>query len=132
MEVDQALQTRMAALGLEEEDLVERFVKGTGPGGQKINKTASCVFLKHPRSGVEVKCQEGRSLTDNRLEARRRLCDVLEQQQQRRHQSAARERAKHRFQKRKRSVRQKKRLVESKRRRGEVKRLRQGPRGDEG
>ena len=74
---DPILQARLAALGIEEEDLIERFVKGSGPGGQKINKTASCVFLKHVRSGIEVKCQGGRSLQDNRFEARKRLCEAL-------------------------------------------------------
>lgn len=128
---DPILQARMAALGLVEEDLVERFVKGSGPGGQKINKTASCVFLKHVRSGVEVKCQDGRSLQDNRVEARQRLCEALEKKAMERKQNQAQQRAKTRFQKRKRSVRQKKKIVESKRRHGETKRLRKRPSKDD-
>lgn len=128
---DPTLQARMAALGIVEEDLVERFVKGSGPGGQKINKTASCVFLKHVRSGVEVKCQDGRSLQDNRVEARLRLCEALEQKAMERKQGQAQQRAKTRFQKRKRSVRQKKKIVESKRRHGQTKQLRKRPSKDD-
>ena len=128
---DPALQARMEALGIEEEDLIERHIKGTGPGGQKINKTASCVFLKHVPSGIEIKCQDGRSLTENRLEARRRLCQTLETRERERRQAKQQQRAKTRFQKRKRSARQKKKLVESKRRHGAIKRLRKRPDKDD-
>ena len=73
------LKQRMAALNINENDLVEKFVKSTGPGGQHLNKTASCVFLKHKLSGIEVKCQKERSQALNRFFARRILCDQLEQ-----------------------------------------------------
>jgi protein subunit release factor B len=68
-----ALAQRMAELGLREEDLEERFVHGGGRGGQKLNKTASCVWLKHRPSGIEVKCQQERSQSLNRFFARRLL-----------------------------------------------------------
>ena len=51
----------MAALGISEGDLLEKFVRGSGAGGQKINKTSNCVFLKHLPSGVCIKCQMDRS-----------------------------------------------------------------------
>ena len=41
------LEARMAALGLREEDLEEKYIRSSGPGGQNVNKTASCVYLKH-------------------------------------------------------------------------------------
>jgi len=71
------LQVRMSALGVHEEDLVEKFVLGCGRGGQKINKTASCVYLKHLPTQIEVKCQRGRSREVNRFYARRELCDQI-------------------------------------------------------
>lgn len=74
-----ALGARMAELGLHENALVEKFVLGSGPGGQKVNKTASCVFLSHPASAIEVKCQRSRSREMNRFLARRELCDRLEE-----------------------------------------------------
>ncbi len=48
---------RMMRLGISENDLVEKFILGSGSGGQKINKTSSCVYLKHIASGIEVKFQ---------------------------------------------------------------------------
>ena len=72
------LEQRMAALGITEGDLLEKFVRGSGAGGQKINKTSNCVFLKHLPSGVCIKCQMDRSREMNRFLARRELCEQLE------------------------------------------------------
>ncbi|CAM9136271.1 unnamed protein product, partial [Chrysoparadoxa australica] len=58
---------------LHEEDLLEQFVKGSGPGGQKINKVRSCVVLTHQPTGIQVRCQDERELTTNRKIARKRL-----------------------------------------------------------
>ncbi len=73
-----ALTERMGALGIFEDDLLEKFVRGSGAGGQKINKTSSCVFLKHLPTGVCIKCQMDRSREMNRFLARRELCDQFE------------------------------------------------------
>lgn len=68
----------MTALGIVEADLLEKFIRGSGAGGQKINKTSNCVFLKHLPTGVCIKCQMDRSREMNRFLARRELCDQLE------------------------------------------------------
>ena len=73
------LAARMARLGIQESDLIEKFILGSGSGGQKINKTSSCVYLKHIPTGTEVKCQKTRSRELNRLYARRDLCEKLEE-----------------------------------------------------
>ena len=73
-----ALDQRMVKLGIRETDLLEKFVRGSGAGGQKINKTSNCVFLKHLPTGVCIKCQMDRSREMNRFLARRELCDQLE------------------------------------------------------
>jgi protein subunit release factor B len=57
---------RLAAVGVRPADVEERFVRGTGPGGQKINKTSSTVWLRHGPTGVEVRCQRERSQAANR------------------------------------------------------------------
>ena len=72
---------RMAALGIRESDIEEKFVRSSGHGGQKINKTASCVFLKHIPTSLEVKSGRERSQGLNRYYARKRLCELSEQQQ---------------------------------------------------
>jgi protein subunit release factor B len=74
------LEARMSALGLREADIKEKYVRSSGPGGQKVNKTASCVYLKHVGSGLEVKMQRERSQGLNRYYARKRLCELIEQE----------------------------------------------------
>lgn len=59
-------------------DLTVAFLRGTGPGGQKINKTSSAVQLKHLPTGIVVKCQETRSQEQNHRIAMRHLQDKLE------------------------------------------------------
>ncbi len=74
------LKSRMERLQIHDADLTEKFITGSGSGGQKINKTSSCVYLKHEPTGIEVKCQKDRSRELNRFLARRELCDRLESQ----------------------------------------------------
>ncbi len=77
----EALRERMNALGIREADLEESFIRGAGRGGQKVNKTNNCVFLKHLPTGIAVKCHADRSRELNRFLARRELCDAIEQAQ---------------------------------------------------
>ncbi|NLE28414.1 MAG: peptide chain release factor-like protein [Phycisphaerae bacterium] len=72
------LRSRMSACGLRESDLIESFVRSQGPGGQKVNRSSTCVYLKHLPTGLEVKMQETRSQVLNRFYARRRMCELLE------------------------------------------------------
>lgn len=76
-----ALRERMEALGIREQDLEESFVRGSGRGGQKVNKTNNCVYLRHTPTGIAVKCHADRSRELNRFLARRELCDAVEQMQ---------------------------------------------------
>ena len=69
----------MADCGLREQDLNEKFIRSGGPGGQKVNKSATCVYLFHKPSELEVKMQKTRSQPLNRFYARRRLCELLEE-----------------------------------------------------
>jgi protein subunit release factor B len=72
------IDERLAALGVRLADVDERFVRGGGPGGQKINKTSSTVWLRHRPTGIEVRCQRERSQAANRELAWQELCDKLE------------------------------------------------------
>ena len=47
--------------------------RGSGPGGQKRNKTSNAVRLTHTPTGVAVTAGESRSLSENKLWALRRL-----------------------------------------------------------
>jgi len=120
------LQERMKKLGILETEVEENFIRGSGRGGQKINKTSSCVQLKHRPTGIEIKCQKTRSQVDNRYWARRELCDRIEEmilgEKSARRQAAE----KIRRQKRRRSRRARARMLELKRKQGQKKKLR-GP-----
>lgn len=72
------LRLRMQRLGVRENDMQETFVRGSGKGGQKVNKTNNAVCLVHVPSGIVVKCHREREREINRFLARRALCDELE------------------------------------------------------
>jgi protein subunit release factor B len=72
------IQRRMQKCNLFEKDIEEKFVRSSGSGGQKVNKSSSCVYLKHIPSGLSVKIQKSRSQGLNRYYARKRMCELLE------------------------------------------------------
>lgn len=100
-----ALEERMRDLGIREADIEERFVRARGRGGQKVNKTSSCVHILHIPSAIEVKCQETRSREANRFFARRILADRIEDMVMGDDSPRSREAARMRKQKQKRSRR---------------------------
>lgn len=124
------LKLRLQKLGVYEEDLTEKFITGSGHGGQKVNKTSSRVYLKHGPTGIEVQCQAGRSQSFNRYQARILLCEHLEQRNQLDKLEKQRLRAKERYRKRRRSKSQKRRLRADKTLRS-VKKLRRKRVGEE-
>ena len=71
----------MTELNVNENDIEERFIRSSGPGGQKVNKTSSCVCLRHIPTDITVKYQRERSQALNRFFARRILLDQIEQSQ---------------------------------------------------
>lgn len=121
MDLPTEIEQRLAAVGASAAEVTERFVRGSGPGGQKINKTSSTVTLRHEPTGVEVRCQRERSQSANREAAWRELCTRLETRQRlaREERTAAVEQARRRN--RKRSARQKALSVAGKRHRSAVK-----------
>jgi protein subunit release factor B len=122
-----ALERSMASLGIREEDLLEKFVRGSGSGGQKINKTSNCVFLKHLPTGVCIKCQIDRSREMNRFHARRELCEQLDAIHQGKAIARTQAIEKLRRQKRPRSQRSKQRSIADKRALSQKKSLRRKP-----
>lgn len=112
---------RLNRLGVRLEDVDERFVRGSGPGGQKINKTSSTVWLRHGPSGVEVRCQAERSQAANREVAWQELCGKLEARMRAAAEAAVQAREAERRRTRQKSRRQKVRMIETKKRRAKIK-----------
>ncbi len=125
------LRARMEKFEVLEQDLDEHFIRGSGSGGQKINKTSSCVQLLHRPSGIEIRCQKTRSQADNRYWARRDLCERIEEkvlgEKSKKRQAAE----KIRRQKRRRSRRAKAKMLDAKTKQGSKKKLRGRVRPDE-
>lgn len=121
----------MKRMGVLDTDLTENFILGSGKGGQKVNKTASCVQLIHEPSGISIKCQRGRSRELNRYYARKELCEQLEERKlgalSRRRQAAE----KIRRQKRRRSRRQKEKMLDAKNKQSQKKQMRKPIRSNE-
>ena len=118
------LQLRMSGLGVNEAEIEETFVRSGGAGGQKVNKSSSCVMLLHRPTGLRVKSQTTRHQAMNRFLARRLLLDKIERMRKG-HVEAERARIeKVRRQKQKRSSRAKQRMLDGKARHSEKKRLR--------
>src|SRR3954464_13836131 len=109
------IDEKLAALGISAADVEERFVRGAGPGGQKINKTSSTVWLRHRPTGIEVRCQRERSQSANRELAWRELCEKLETRARARVDAAQQARELQRRQNRQKTRGQKKRMIQSKR-----------------
>ena len=112
---EKSLLDRMQALGVREQDIEEQFVRSSGAGGQKVNKTSSCVVLHHRPTGLRVKCQQERSQALNRFLARRILLDKIDAKIRGAESAQQQEIARIRRQKRKRSRRAKLKMLADKR-----------------
>lgn len=120
----EALKKKMQELEVYEKDLDEKFIRSQGKGGQNVNKTSTCVYLKHKPSGIEVKCQRERSQALNRFLARRILVNKIETIKLGRLSEERKRIEKIRRQKRKRSKRAKEKMLEDKAKRSQKKKER--------
>ncbi|GJQ60432.1 MAG: peptide chain release factor-like protein [Candidatus Scalindua sp. AMX11] len=109
---EKALLDRMLELNVHEVEIEEKFVRSSGPGGQKTNKTSSCVCLRHIPTDITVKYQKERSQSLNRFFARRILLDQIERKQKGFVKEEEKRVEKIRNQKRKRKKRTKKKLID--------------------
>jgi protein subunit release factor B len=121
MSLPTQIDARLAALGVRVSDIEERFVRGAGPGGQKINKTSSTVWLRHGPTGLEVRCQRERSQAANRELAWAELCTKLEQRQHAAMRAAVDAQEIERRRTRQKSRGQKLRMIEAKKHRAKQK-----------
>lgn len=124
---EKSILSNMRRLGVNEKDVVESFIRSSGRGGQKVNKSSSRVYLKHIPTGIEVKFQKERSQALNRFLAWQLLLQKIESRILERRAEEKRIAEKIRRKKRKapRSVRL--RILEEKKRHSEKKSYRKRP-----
>jgi protein subunit release factor B len=121
---EKSLTNEMLRFGICEKDIIENFTRSSGPGGQNVNKTSTCVYLKHIPTGIEIKCQRERSQALNRYIARKLLVKKIETSILGRLSTERQRFEKIRRQKRRRSRRAKLKILEAKRLHSLKKRLR--------
>ena len=114
-EKEEALRKKLDSFGIFEKDITESFIRSRGRGGQKVNKTSSCVYLKHIPTGTEVKCQKTRSQGLNRYYAREMLYDKIEREIKGKESEEEKRIAKISRQKRRRSKRAQEKMLQEKR-----------------
>ena len=115
------LKAKMESLGIREADIEEKFIRSSGKGGQKVNKTSTCVYLKHIPTNIEVKCQRERYQAINRYLARKILVGKVETMIRGKESEEQQKIAKIRRQKRKRSKKAKMKMLEDKKKRAQKK-----------
>jgi protein subunit release factor B len=120
----QELELRLAELGVRPEDLVERFSRAGGPGGQHVNRTASAVHLRHEPTGIEVRAEGERSQLRNRIAAREQLIQRIESARAAAEAQRVQEQERARRQRRRPPPAARKKMVAHKRNRGAIKRQR--------
>lgn len=121
---EEALKQKMLNLDIREEDLVEKFIRASGRGGRKLNKTSSCVYLKHIPTNIVIKCQQERAQALNRYLARKILVNKIEEKLLGRLSEERKLIEKIKRQKRKRSKRAKEKMLRNKKIRSEKKKMR--------
>lgn len=114
-EKEKALRKKLDSLRIYEKDIEESFIRSQGRGGQKVNKSSTCVYLKHIPTGIEVKCQKGRTQGLNRYYARQLLYAKIDRIIKGKKSEEEQRVSKIRRQKRKRSKRAKEKMLEEKR-----------------
>lgn len=124
VELNDNIIKKAISLGIFPSDISEQFIRGTGKGGQKVNKTSSTVLLRHIPTGIEVRCQKHREQSKNRLSAYKLLILKIEEEKLGKESDLAKKIFKLKKQKMKRSKRAKEKILEQKKQRSEIKALR--------
>lgn len=126
-EKQQQLLDEMEKLKIHEDDIEEKFILGSGSGGQKINKSSICVFIHHLPTGIKLKMQKSRQRELNRYYARKLLCEKIAHKIHLEKTEKQKLQEKIRKQKQRRSRKSKAKILEDKKHHSEIKQHRKKP-----
>lgn len=115
------LKEKAASLNISASTVVEQFIRGSGKGGQKVNKTSSTVQLKHIPTGIEIRCQKHREQSKNRTSALKILISKVEHLKLGKESQISKKIYKLKKQKQKRSKRSQQKILDQKSLRGDLK-----------
>ncbi len=121
------LKIELQNMRIDPRSVEETFLRSGGPGGQNVNKVATCVVLRHRESQLVVTSETHRSQAMNRIAAWQRLIDRIKVHRETTEARLRAEREKIRRQKRRRPRAVKERILSEKRHRSEIKKLRAKP-----
>lgn len=121
VELSPELLQKAGTLHVRPGDIIEQFVRGSGKGGQKINKTSSTVHLRHVPTGIEVRCQKHREQSKNRLSAYKLLILKIEEKKRGVQSALQKKIFKLKKQKQKRSKRAKEKMLQGKKQHSVIK-----------
>lgn len=121
VELPPAMLAKAAVLHIQPEDIEEHFTRGGGPGGQKINKTSSCVELHHVPTGTDVRVQKHREQSKNRISAYKLLILKIEEKVKGKESAIQQKQFKIRKQKQRRSRKSKEKMLQEKHHRSDIK-----------
>ncbi len=124
IEIPENYLKKAEKLSIRLDKIEESFIHGSGPGGQKINKTANCVRLRYKPLEIEVKCQKHRERNKNRLSAYKLLINKIEDKVLGKKSERAQKIFKLRKQKKRRSKKAKEKILKEKHHRSEIKETR--------
>ena len=124
VELPKSYLDKAVNLEISSSNVIEQFIRGTGKGGQKVNKTSSTVYLCHKPTGTEVRCQKFREQSKNRVAAYKTLIDKIELQKKGIKSKIAKKIFKLKKQKQKRSKRAQEKVLKAKSARAELKQTR--------
>ncbi len=122
--LSQKVLDKAKELEISPEDIEEEFVRGSGAGGQKVNKTSSTVFLKHLPTNIFVKVQKHREREKNRISAYKLLISKIEDLKKGKESERAKKIFKIKKQKQRRSKKAKEKVLKAKHERSAIKEIR--------
>ncbi|MDA1292854.1 MAG: peptide chain release factor-like protein [bacterium] len=124
IEIGHKFQLIAKAIAFKPEDVDEHFARGSGHGGQSVNKSTNCVELHHNPTGIDVRYHHHKGLLRNRKEAWELMIIKVEEHIKGKESLIGQKQHKVQKQKQRRSRKAKEKMLEEKKKRSDIKEFR--------